>query len=63
MPLDKNTGRFVIQAVLNDGWCTSGDEWIRSGDYKNAFRTPFELTGDKDSVTVQIELEQYSSGM
>ena len=62
MPQDTVQGEFRIKAVLNNGWCTSGTESIRSGDHKNAERNLFVLRTDMAMVDgIDIEMEKYIS--
>ena len=48
-----------MQATLNVGWCKSGDEWIRKGDYHNDFAQRFELTRGETDARKDISIELY----
>ena len=53
-------GRYLISAVLNQGWCSDGSEssqWIKEGDYFNDVESSFELgkSGDKDSQIIEVK--------
>lgn len=52
-------GSFVISATLNMGWCTSGKEWLRIGDYKNEFIYDFTLSKDQNEVSKDVHVARY----
>ena len=60
MPEDRESGRFVVKAVLHDGWCASrDDEPLRSGDHHNAKRLAFELRDGMDEVNdLEVQLKK-----
>ena len=50
---------YTVQARVNMGWCGSGDNWIRFGDYFNDFAHSFEMEHDAREATKDVNLVKY----
>lgn len=51
---------YSVSAVLNVGWKTSGDEWIRRGDFQTDTVHDVKLEKAKDQYKRDIELVLYN---
>ena len=55
-------GRYLISAVLNQGWCSDGSEssqWIKEGDYFNDVESSFELGKSRGIDRQIIEVKKF----
>lgn len=59
----KETSRrsYIIRATLNIGWCKSGDEWIRLGDFTTQTSHTFSPPKSGNDFKVDITLERYAN--
>ena len=55
------SGRFVLQATLNNGWCGSDNEWIRYNDFHNEYINSVEVQRGTTSVHRDIFVQRYQS--
>ena len=53
--------QYVIGATLNIGWCKSGNDWIKRGDYKNDGQMMFNVQSGEYKATRDISMLQYAS--
>lgn len=52
---------YTVGATLNVGWCNTGREWIKNGDYTNNISHEFTLPKDRDYVDLDIILTKYGT--
>ena len=50
---------YSLQATLNMGWCASGDDWIRVGDYNNDVMHIFSIPFDQTTATKDVDVVLY----
>ena len=65
IPIGLNGGRYEFSAVLNDGWCKTGEEWIRKGDYLNKHRVNLNVNEEairNNVVKLGVLLSRYGKG-
>ena len=56
-------GDYILQATLNMGWCTKGDEWLRPGDYTNENAHIFLIMRGMTSSEKDIILDRHAGKM
>ena len=54
----KRNIKLIVGAVLNIGWCKSGDDWIRNGDYHTASQIDFDPPPQGDA-RIGVVVEKY----
>lgn len=53
------SGIYIVQTTLNIGWCKTGDDWIRNGDYKNDMAQQFQLRDPAMTARKDFSLKRY----
>ena len=51
---------YTIQAHVNMGYCGSGDNWLRFGDYYNDFAHSFDMAKGEKETEKNINLVRYN---
>ena len=54
-------GGYIIEAVLNKGWCKNTREWIRYEDYHNEYSFEFELKDGQLGAQMDVDIVKYQS--
>lgn len=49
-----------VSAVLNLGWCKTGSEWIRNGDYLSDTAHELEVKKGKNNYVLNVAAKKYS---
>ena len=50
---------YVVSAVINNGWCKNGDNWIRYGDYHTETSHTINPLANHEKIELNISVVEY----